>query len=226
VRGVIFCGASQWKNAQNCLETALSLDPDEPDYHARLAGVFQAQNKPKLAEKSAREALELDPDHADAHIFLSQALLDLSRKDEALHHARRAVELEPQSDDAHSVLGLALLRTGDKDGALDHISEALRLNPENAAARHNLILAMGAKNLFYGLFWRWSLMLARLPSWGQIAVILGLWGVMRVLGMIADSNPSWRPAVGVLSWLYIAFCAYTWLAPTIFKTWLRRRGAI
>ncbi len=123
-------------------------------------------------------------------------------------------------------MGVCLLRLGDKQGAVRSISEALRLDPENASARHNFVLAMGAKNPFYGLFWRWSLLLTRLPSWGQIGVILGLWAAMRGLDALADANPALRPYATVVLGFYVLFCIYTWVAPALFKTWLKRQNAI
>jgi tetratricopeptide (TPR) repeat protein len=208
------------------VEKAIVLDPDDADYHAHLAYIFVRQEKSKLAEKSAREALALDPHQRSAHRFLALSLLNLGQKEEALFHARRAIELEPQSDDAHSCMGLCLLRTGDNEGALHHISEALRLNPGNGSARHNLVLAMGAKNPFYGLLWRVQLLMTRLPQWGRIGVMVGLWSIMHFVDVLGDKNPAFEPwAMGII-FLYLAFAIYAWSAPWLFKTWLRRRGAI
>lgn len=222
VKGVVYAGCDRWKEAQKYFEEAVALAPSVAKYHAHLAQSFYHQEKKAEAEAAARAALELDPEEETALLYLGFCLLDARRMAEAGVHFERALQLDPDNSDAHNAIGLHFLQNKQHDKALHHIREALRIDPQSNAAQHNLILAMGAKSWFYGLFWKWSLFLNRFSSQGQIAVILGAWVLMQVLRAVGRSNPSLQPMVALVGVVYFVFCIYTWTAPFLFKWWLKR----
>jgi Flp pilus assembly protein TadD len=222
IKGVVLAGAQKWKPAQQMLEQAIAADPYEASYHAHLGQVLYHQDRYREAEAATRHALDLDPEDDFAHLYLGYALLDLKRRDEARHHLEQALRLDPEDSDTHNGMGVYYLQGNDPERALHHIHEALRLDPNNSYAQHNLVLAMGAKNWFYGLFWKWSLFLTHFSSGVQIAIIIGLWAFMQMLRAVARAYPAAAPAVAVIGFLYFFFCIYTWTAPAIFRWWLRR----
>ncbi len=226
VLGVVLGASHRWKEAQNALENAIALDPDEAAYHARLAWIFVGQEKWREAGQSAGLSLALDPDEAGAHLCLGYSLLQTGQKEAAKAHFERAVALEPENEQAHNALGLYFARTGQAERGLEHVTEALRLNPEARNIHENMAETLGAKSWFYGLLWRWNLWMSKFSSTTRLGIILGLWAGMQLLDSFADSHPSWAPTVGVIRWIYLAFCLYTWTAPGIFRWWLKRRQAL
>ncbi len=223
VKGVVLAQGKKWKPAREMARQAVELDPDEDSYHALLAYVAHHLEDYAQSEIAARLALDLNPENAMAQLYLGYTLLERKRYDESRACFETALKLDPDDSDAHNGIGLFYLRTKDPTRALHHIREALRLDPSDLAAQHNLALAMGAKNPFYGLFWRWNLFLAGFGRNARVGIILGLYIFMRALIALGDTQPQWKPLVGVVAIVYIVFCLYTWLADPLFRWWLRRK---
>ena len=223
IKGLIYAASDSWKEAEKQFSQAIEMMPHVANYHAHLAQALYHQEKKKPAAEAAELALSLDPEDETALLYLGFCQLDANKMGDAQQQLQRALELDPDSTSAHNAIGLYYLQNKQNDKALYHIREALRLNPDNAAAQHNLVLAMGAKNWFYGLFWKWSLFLSRFSSSGQIAVIIGAWAFMQALKFVGRANPELQPAVAVIGICYFLFCIYTWTAPALFRWWLKRK---
>jgi len=222
VKGLVYVASSSWREAEQQFLQAIELQPSVPGYHAHLAQALYHQEKKPAAAHAAELALSLDPEEETALLYLGFCRLDARQMGDAHQQLERALQLDPDSSDAHNAIGLYYLQNKQNDKALHHIREALRLEPESPHAQHNLVLAMGAKNWFYGLFWKWSLFLSRFSSKGQIAVLIGAWLFMQALRAVGRSNPELKPAVAVVGVFYFVFCIYTWTAPAIFHWWIKR----
>ena len=124
---------------------------------------------------------------------------------------------------AHGALANFYLRARRNDLALATVREALRLEPNGRDLHRTFTGAMAAKNWFFGLFWRWSLLMTRLSLRGQVAVILGQWLAMQGLRIAADKNPALSPYVDPIFYLSLVCCVYTWFAPGLLRRWIDRR---
>ncbi len=105
--------------AETAIKRAKELNPDLPEVHVSLAGLYAARgNRPK-ANRFLRRAITLGPSHAKAHSHLSWNYQLTGMADEALDSARKAVELDPFSQEAQTNLVGALMANG-------HYPEALQ----------------------------------------------------------------------------------------------------
>lgn len=223
VLAVVQAQALRWEEAKKSVERAIEWDPEEAPYHSLHSHILRSLNRLPEAEQAARRALELDSSDEQAHLQLAHVLHDSSRHSESRQAFEHALTANPEDSESHNGLGIHYLSQNDPRRALEHFEEALRLDPTNRAARENLVLAMGARNWFYGLFWRWSLFLSRFSRRGQIAVVIGFWLLMRVNAALADAYPAYAPAGGVLLIAYLTFCVYSWVADPLFRWYLSRR---
>jgi len=66
LRAEILMAQKQWPQAQDALQKALALAPQDADLHARLGRVFLAKREYDSAQQELRRALTLDANHNDA----------------------------------------------------------------------------------------------------------------------------------------------------------------
>ena len=105
--------------AEAAIERAKALDPDLPEVHVSLAGLYAAQgNRPK-SNQSFQQAIALRPGYAKAHSHQSWNYQLIGMADEALDSARTAVELDPFSQQAQTNLVGALMANGHYEEALE-----------------------------------------------------------------------------------------------------------
>ena len=66
-----------WKSAAATMQTAITKDPNNPDYHSLYAYSLRKGGTPDmdLVFKHYNEALRLDPKHRGAHEYLGEAYL-------------------------------------------------------------------------------------------------------------------------------------------------------
>lgn len=126
------------KVALQCLDRALSLEPENPYAHGYIGVVLRSIGKPDLAEKAYRKALELKSDHVESLNNLGNLLVGSKRFAEAQVHLTKAVELYPDFHQAHNTLGIACLKQNQIKKAMHHLGEALRLQPDFLTAIQNL----------------------------------------------------------------------------------------
>jgi tetratricopeptide (TPR) repeat protein len=151
--------AGQGEAAVRSWQTALSLDPKQPDLAANLAELLTVLDRPAEAQAAYRQALALKPDDAAVLTNLGALLREEGKFVEAEAVYRAALEAEPESVMARRNLAVAL-HDQEKDGeALPVIEAALATAPQDRHAlqiasgvlqglgRHEAALAMAAKLL-------------------------------------------------------------------------------
>ena len=72
-----------------------------------------------------------------------------------------------------------------------------------------------------GLWWRFNLLTSNRSEAGQIALTLGSFVLVRIAIILALHWKREGLAVAI-QWGWLAFCAYTWYAPTMFRKMLQR----
>lgn len=128
----------QLELAQDHAAQALSLCPDEPDYHASLARMCLGLEQLADAERHCLAGLERDAEH----LWLLRILVIVTRfrgkYEESLTHAKRLVALDPLDWRSHYEIGKTYLELGKPSIAITHCTEALSLDPENGKAKMTL----------------------------------------------------------------------------------------
>ena len=134
----------QYQQGRECLQRALSLDPESVGARSLLAfGTHTALlngwvDEPAEAieeiARLARQAVSLDTRDADAQVStMGIAHLAMQEIDRALAAWKYATELDPNAARAHAWLGGTLAVHGSPDAAIDHVEAAIQLSPRDPA---------------------------------------------------------------------------------------------
>jgi tetratricopeptide (TPR) repeat protein len=185
----------QGKNAQEALERATILSPDDAEAHANLGNAFLDLGRLPDAMASYRRALTIEPDYADAHSNLGNVLRGLGQLDDAVASYRRALCIKPQFAVAHNNLGNALRALGQLDEAVASYHRALDINPSYAEACNNLgnaLLDLGRCEDAVASY-RQAVQLK--PDFAQAHSNLG--NALRGAGRLDDAAASYRRAISL-----------------------------
>lgn len=87
----IFSGCLQVQEAEECYNTALSLNPTHADSLNNLANIKREQGKTEDAIRHYCKALEVFPEFAAAHSNLASVLQQQGKLQEALMHYKEAI---------------------------------------------------------------------------------------------------------------------------------------
>lgn len=231
-------------------ELALALAPEAPIAHLAMAAVCVERRDLAAAARHAERALgdsydvdahlvaarirvaHHDLDGASEHLAAALALatrdprvlaaharLALARGDlpSATSYATRAVAAAPRSAEANVAAGHVALARGDAEAAERHARAALH----TAVADDDWYELWGElqtrRNPLVGAWWRVTAFFALRP---RIGFAIGSYLVVRLL-IIAAYALGLDGAGGVLTWVWLAFCVYTWIAPDLIKRAMR-----
>ena len=105
---------------------ALASDPDSPELHLEIAGLFREKGDLARAVSECRTAVQLSPDDERARIGLISALTDSGDFDSALAEANEGVRMWPERPYFHYLLGRVLVKRNDPDAAMVELQWALK----------------------------------------------------------------------------------------------------
>ena len=118
-------------------------------------------------------------------------------------------------------MGNVLLRRGKVEEAREHAVWALRNDPADRGALRLMAAIKARQNPFLGLWWRYSTWMGSLGDGRAIVVLLGAYVAYRVLTItVADRGNA--GLANLVSALWLAFVAYTWFGPAMFRRSLER----
>lgn len=130
-RGACYERAGEWAKAENDLQKALELNPDQPEVLNYLAYGWVARNE-RLEE--ARDMLEkaasLRPDEGAILDSLGWAYYQMGNYDMAANYLEKAIELMPSDATVNEHLGDAYWRSGRRTEANFQWERALVYSPE------------------------------------------------------------------------------------------------
>ncbi|MCC6586065.1 MAG: tetratricopeptide repeat protein [Bryobacterales bacterium] len=124
--------------ARQACDTALRLDPRQPQVHVTLGRLLVGTGRHQEAIPEFDKALSLDPRNSDAYQALGRAYQnsgDLARAESTL---RKAIELRSTDWRAYRELGLFFYRQSDYRRAIEQFERVVQLTPDNASAYNNL----------------------------------------------------------------------------------------
>jgi tetratricopeptide (TPR) repeat protein len=134
-------GANNLAAAENHLERAHALVPDNAETNFALGNLRLAQNNSAAARDFYQAVLKIDPQHKGALNNLGVLALNESDSTHALELFRRALLLEPRNPKTHYLLAKALDLAGDRNQARIEATRAVELDstqPEYAALKEQL----------------------------------------------------------------------------------------
>jgi len=105
---------------------ALASDPDSPELHLEIAGLFREKGDLARSVSECRTAVQLSPDDERARIGLISALTDSGDFDSALAEANEGVRMWPERPYFHYLFGRVLVKKNDPDAAIVELQWALK----------------------------------------------------------------------------------------------------
>lgn len=201
--------------ASELLERALGIDPMSDDVLDHMARLAIVRGKEAEAVALNREAQSLDPERPD-HVALG-AWLALRRgdRDQARAEALRALDMDAENVEALCVLGEAHLADGRVDEAREAAAWALDIDPMSEEALSLLAGIKARRSLALGLWWRFQSFIASGSRTRAIALLIALFVAYRAAAITLEIQGLERLSLP-LSIAWFGFCAYTWIAPSIF----------
>jgi tetratricopeptide (TPR) repeat protein len=202
-------------------ELALHTDSTDVDVYVLAAGIRDLRGEISEARALLVSALELEPAHAGALTRFARLELDAHRYEEAARYIDEALRARPDDLDAHVVAGFIDLVRGDDAGAEGHARFALTQDATDRDALQLWAAIKARRSWTLGLWWRLNAWVSLRSEGGQIALLIGSFVVVQIAIILAAAAD--LPLVEkVLEWGWLAFCAYTWIAPGLFKRMLER----
>ena len=128
----IYMRDERWQAAQEILNQALVLDPDNKKALVDLGKAMQAQNyRPQALETFLRAAV-LDPSDAEPIYLAGLLYADIGKTKEASQQFERVLRINSKYPRAHVALGRMALQQGDSKRALDEAMRERETNPNLA----------------------------------------------------------------------------------------------
>lgn len=137
----------QAQAAQDSLQRALALAPDDADLHLQNAGLLLALRQFEAAGSALERTTGIDPNALPA--YLMQAHLALARNDvdEADRLARLAARVEAEHPEVAALGGMVALHRGALDEALARLTSATRALPDDPRILYALGFAYLRKDM-------------------------------------------------------------------------------
>ncbi len=119
--------------ANEAIEAALALQPDEPRWHVWAAEIALALEQHAPAAEHLRQAIRLEPDQLAHYLRLAETYRDGGQPEQALQVLEEALQTFPTEGALHLALAQTLHRLGQLDRAAYHADKAIRANRQAEA---------------------------------------------------------------------------------------------
>ena len=207
--------------AEGHLLTARALDPGSVDVEIQLARLYHFWGKSTQAAEHAAHAMTLAPDEPDALALSGEIAFAGGDVDTAATRAAEGLALDPEHVDSLVLLGQCDLSRGQTRQAREHAFWALQLDPTDPGALALLCAIKARESFWTGLWWRFQSFVSSGSGTRTILLLLGMFMVYRVtVILVVDAGREDIADVLRIAWL--AFAAYTWIAPEWFNRALRK----
>ncbi len=141
---------SQYDNAVENYNKALTLDQKAPETHYFLGNLYREINSLEKSAHHFREALTLNPNYFEAMNNLGAVLISLHKVSEAIEVLTKAYELNPNSIQVLCNLGELYLLENNLTSAKEFAKKSLRIKPDFLDA-HRLLGSIYTKTGEYTL---------------------------------------------------------------------------
>ncbi|MBC8069503.1 MAG: tetratricopeptide repeat protein [Deltaproteobacteria bacterium] len=205
--------------AEASFRYAIELEPENADLFVRLVALLRMRDR--RDEDLLVRALELAPDDPDVLVAAAYDCFDRRELDRAEGHAREALEEDPEHVDALVAMGWIRLAQGDVADAHAHVRMAMHADPTDDGALRLLGSIKARKNPILGLWWRWSMWMSSFGDERSIAILIAMFIVYRLATVFAEDMGR-DDIAGIIRSVWLAFVAYTWIAPGLWQRMLQR----
>jgi len=113
--------------ARECYQTAITMEPDDPDIYVGLALAFEQENDILNARGTYIQGLSLARDHPDMLINLGSLLVRIGLYAEAGDYLLQALNLQPDNPLIHFNMATCMESMGKYSGAVQSYKKALEL---------------------------------------------------------------------------------------------------
>ena len=211
----------RFRIAEEHLHVARSIDPESADVEIQLAHLYSFWDRTEEAATHAARAVALAPDDPDALTAAGEIALKRRDSAEAAAQARRALAIDPEHVDALVLLGSCDLAAGNTAGARENALWALQLDPMDAPALALICAVKARESLWLGLWWRFQSFVGSGSGTRTILLLLGMYMAYRV-AVILTTDAGRQDIASALQVVWLAFAAYTWVAPEWFRRTVRK----
>ncbi len=138
--------SDDFTSALKCYETALELNPEEPEIGNDLGRLAYRMGFLAEAEWLFRDYIAKVPSSTDGANNLANAQRDQFRFAEAIETIRAAIKINQESALLWNTLGTIMAEQGEMEKAVIFFEESMRLDPKFAKSRYNranALLALG-----------------------------------------------------------------------------------
>jgi len=140
LKGRILIEMGDMGNALETLQTAVTLDPEEPDAHYYLAIVYERINEPELACDHFEIACEYDDYNPSYAVAAAEMMVDLDRIDEAKVYLS-SIPMAVNNAGIRQSLGHIALIEQDPKLAVKFFEQARLLAPDDSGIAEDLVHA-------------------------------------------------------------------------------------
>lgn len=210
IQAFVYFSRNLPEDARSAMNTALELEPTNPDFWVLSARLLMEKADWKGAQQAAETALGFEPQHSDALIVKAGVLVRQGLYNEAISVLDSVLQENPEDEQALTELGFLYLHQSRWDEALETFQSALAIDPESEGARAGLMNAMRAKFPAYGLVLRYFLWMNRFSKKYQQLLMYGMSFLARILGGLKKDYPAWAPLIGLVLIVFRVFTYLTW----------------
>lgn len=198
------------------VKALLALAPHEPGNYRLAAQLCVLENRANDAQPFLDQALELDPNDPDTLVALAELAESDGRYAEATELCEDALAEDPEHIDANVLRGRLHLRQGEVEDARRRALFVLSDNAEDTPALYLLAAIKAQESRLWGMWWRLNSVCDRLTETQIMAALLGSFVLYRLAVIIAD-HFHLDALSSVFAFVWLGFCAYTWIAPGMFR---------
>jgi len=118
-------GKGDMDEALKYYQTALALDPPNPQYASEVANVIAKKGDRETALAMFKEIAEREPSNGDHEVNIARMYVLMERYDEAVQHLEKSIQLDPQSRRGLLLLAFTHVNRGEPDRGLPYYNRYL-----------------------------------------------------------------------------------------------------
>ncbi len=162
--GLSHRGLGQLDRAIAYFDSALFIQPENPDYLTNRAVTYLAMGMRTKAEQELRNVLIISPQHAIAKNTLAMMIDEEGDSKKAIEFYTEAIAENPNSPHAYRHRGRARLLTGANEAALKDFNEAIALDPDEPTSWLNRGIVLMRLKLYEEAFRDFSKVIELRPN--------------------------------------------------------------
>jgi tetratricopeptide (TPR) repeat protein len=214
--GIVRQARREPKRAEEHFRSALELLPEWDWPPRELARLCLYWGRREEAREWLGRARALAPDEAENRVLEARWHFQYGEARTAEAIALDVLSANPAYVDALCVLGFAQLKQGRTQEALAHAIWAVRNAPTERAPLALLVATKMRSNPLTGLWWRFNSFFSSGSATRSVSLMLGVYLGIRVSTLVLQDF-GMPAAADMLTYLWLGFCAYSWVAPALFQ---------